>query len=338
MIYHALYHKLPSIALSFSLSFFLSFIFAGEIEPSSAAADLGISAVGDWGCSSNTEKTVNNIKNKNPQLVLALGDYSYQSTAKCWFDKIKSIDSRTKINIGNHDVDTKKLLNSYLNHFGLSKQYYSFDLQQVHVLTMSTEANFKSASAQFKFVNSDLEKATKNSNIKWIIVDMHKPVYSSPNTCSASSCKGSKTLRDVYHPLFDKYGVDVVLEGHVHDYQRSFPIKYNPSNPSKPIVTSSSNHNYNNPDGQIYAIVGTGGINLHGLSGKSSFISSQQDTKFGILDIKITNGGNKLDAKFYDNTGSIKDQFTITKSGENGISNNPFTPMKSSLKDPFSPH
>lgn len=106
MIYHALYHKLPSNALSFSLSFFLSFIFAGEIEPSSAAADLDISAVGDWGCGSNTEKTVNNIKNKNPQLVLALGDYSYQSTAKCWFDKLKSIDSRTKINIGNHDVDT----------------------------------------------------------------------------------------------------------------------------------------------------------------------------------------------------------------------------------------
>jgi len=78
---------------------------------------------------------------------------------------------------------------------------------------MATEANIKSGSAQFKFINSDLEKATKNSNIKWIIVDMHKPVYSSPNTCSASSCKGSKTLRDVYHPLFDKYGVDVVFRG-----------------------------------------------------------------------------------------------------------------------------
>lgn len=71
-----------------------------------------------------------------------------------------------------------------------------------------------------------------------------------------------------------------------------------PSNPSKPIVTSSSNHNYNNPDGQIYAIVGTGGINLHGLSGKSSFISSQQDTKFGILDIKITNGVTNLTQSF----------------------------------------
>ena len=46
---------------------------------STMATDLTISAVGDWGCNSNTGKTVSNIKNKDPDLVLALGDYSYQS-------------------------------------------------------------------------------------------------------------------------------------------------------------------------------------------------------------------------------------------------------------------
>ncbi|MFI5406755.1 MAG: metallophosphoesterase [Nitrososphaerales archaeon] len=318
--------------LSFAL--FLGFSVAIHLQP--AAADLGISAVGDWGCSSNTQQTVNNIKNKNPQLVLALGDYSYQSTAKCWLDKVKPIDSKTKINIGNHEVGTKKLLDSYLDHFKLSKQYYSFDFHQVHVLTMSTETSFKSNSAQFKFVNSDLQKASKNSSIKWIIVNMHKPLYSSPNTCSASSCKGVKSLRDTYHSIFDKYGVDLVLEGHVHDYQRSFPVKYNPSNPPKPVVTSSKKNDYVNPTGEIYALVGTGGINLHGLSGKSSFISSQQDSKFGVLDIKITNGGSKLVAKYYTNSGSIKDQFSITKLNS-GSNSNPFASGTSSLDNPFSP-
>ena len=110
---------------------------------SAAATDLTISAVGDWGCNSNAEKTVSNIKNKGPDLVLALGDYSHQSNAKCWFDRIKPIDSKTEINIGNHEDDTKKLLKSYLNHFGLSKQYYSYDFQNVHVLTMATQLNYK---------------------------------------------------------------------------------------------------------------------------------------------------------------------------------------------------
>ena len=73
--------------LSFAL--FLGFSVAIHLQPVSSA-DLGISAVGDWGCSSNTQQTVNNIKNKNPQLVLALGDYSYQRIAKCWLEQSKT--------------------------------------------------------------------------------------------------------------------------------------------------------------------------------------------------------------------------------------------------------
>ena len=101
-----LIRKCPHLLFShFSLGFSVTI----HLQP--AAADFGISAVGDWGCSSNTQQTVNNIKNKNPLLVLALGDYFYQSTAKCWLDKVKPIDSKTKINIGNHEVGSKKLLN-----------------------------------------------------------------------------------------------------------------------------------------------------------------------------------------------------------------------------------
>ena len=59
-----------------------------------------------------------------------------------------------------------------------------------------------------------------------------------------------------------------------------------------------------------------GGINFHGLSGKSSFVASQQDSKFGILDIQITNDGSKLQAKHYANDGSVKDQFSISKKAD----------------------
>lgn len=72
--------------------------------------------------------------------------------------------------MGDHDDDSKSLLDSYLSHFGLKKQNYSFDIQNIHVLTMATELDYKKGSKQFEFVNSDLQKASKNPSTKWIIV------------------------------------------------------------------------------------------------------------------------------------------------------------------------
>jgi hypothetical protein len=89
--------------------------------------------------------------------------------------------------------------------------------------------------------------------------------------------------------LFDQYGVDVVLEGHVHNAQRTFGIKY--SGGSTPTETGSAATDYSDPQGEIFAVVGSGGINFHALSGKPSWVKFQQDDKFGILEIKITNYG-----------------------------------------------
>lgn len=257
------------------------------------------------------QETVNNVQKQNPDLLLALGDYSYANTSACWFDLIRPIGSITRVGFGNHDVENSGLVNSYLNNFGLSRQYYSYKIGNVHILTISTEEIFTKGLQQYNFVLGDLEGANSDPKIKWIIVNMHVPLYASPNTCGDSGCDGDKNLRETYHPIFDKYGVDLVLEGHVHNYQRSYPIAYNSQNPSNPTVTSCSKDSYSNPDGEVFAIVGTGGENFHGLSDKSYYMASQQDSKFGILDMHIS--ANTLEAKFIDNTGSILDQFTINK-------------------------
>jgi Calcineurin-like phosphoesterase len=279
-----------------------------------AATDTHIAAAGDWGCSSNTEKTVNNVKSKNPQLLLALGDYSYEKTSTCWLDLIKPVDSITKINLGNHE--DHGLVDSYLSHFGLSNPFYSYNINNVHVLTMATEEKFDTNSEQYNFVVNDLRNAANNPDIKWIIVTMHSPFYSSPNTFKEFDCGGDEACQ-LYHPLFDKYGVDLVFQGHVHNYERSFPLKFNQATPSNPIVTSTMKTDYENPDGEIFAIVGTGGVNLHGLSDSAPFIASQQDSNFGILDIHLSD--NKLDAKFVTNDGVIDDHFSISKTAKKKI-------------------
>ena len=312
-----------------------------SFQPSHALADFNIDAVGDWGCNSNTDTTVSKINGRSPELVLALGDYSYQNTGTCFFDAIDPIDSITKINIGNHEDDDSESYSSYINHFGLGNPYYSYNLNNVHVLTMDSDrTSYSSGSAQYNFVVNDLQSASQNPNIKWIIVNIHKQMYTSPNTCGSSSCSNTGSdatnLRNIYHAKFDQYGVDLVLNGHLHNYQRTFPIKYDPGSPSSPTVTDSASTDYIDPQGEIFATVGTGGINFHALSGKSSFVKYQQDDFFGSLDILITNNGDKLVGKYFSNGGSKLDEFSITKTGGGGGGSYNYAPSFAATGSSFS--
>jgi predicted phosphodiesterase len=289
-----------------SISALVSSFSGISLELTQSAFGYNVSAAGDWGCNDNTKKTLSNIINKNPERVLGLGDYSYQSTADCWLAIVDPIDEKMKIAIGNHDDMSSSLLNQYMNHFNLSRQYYSFNYQNAHFVVLSTEQT-SNRSPQYDFVKRDLANASQNSNIDWIIVYMHKPLYTSPSVHA-----GESAMRDRYHPLFDQYGVDIVLYGHNHAYERSYPLKYDKANPSVPIITNNSKENYYNyTQGQIFATVGTAGQSVIHYDSKSLYIVTQYEG-YGFLDIDIA--GNKLVAKFYSNNdGSVKDQFTITK-------------------------
>jgi predicted phosphodiesterase len=286
-------------------------------------AAFNFGAAGDFGCSSNAGKTLSNIKSHTSvERVLALGDYSYQDTATCWLNLIdsKGIKGRTKITIGNHEDDSNEGFSQYMSFFGLSKTYYAFTYGNARVIVMDSDhSSYSSGSSQYNFVISELQSAAQNSNIKWIIVYLHKQMYTSPNTCGSGSCSNTGSdatnLRNIYHAKFDQYGVDVVLNGHVHNYQRTFPIKYDPGSPSSPTITSTASTEYSDPTGEIFAIVGTGGINFHGLAGKSSFVEDQQDDRFGALDLSIENNGYTLAGRYYTNDGVKRDVFKITKTG-----------------------
>ena len=115
--------------------------------------NFNIAAVGDWGCNSDTDKTVNSIKNQKPELILGLGDYSYKSSADCWLDAIQPIyDSNNQnannmqITIGNHEDSSSEDLNSYINALSLTRQFgqvYSFNFNNVHFLSMATEISYQ---------------------------------------------------------------------------------------------------------------------------------------------------------------------------------------------------
>ncbi len=272
-----------------------------------APSDFNFAAAGDWGCTDDTTDTVNNILGKNPELVLGLGDYSYdEDHADCWLKKVKPINDKMKIAIGNHDMEK---LNIYTNHFGLREQYYSFNYYNVHLVVLSTELPYKPFSSQYEFVENDLSKAASDPNIDWIVVYFHKQMYTSP-----SNHDDYPTLRSTYHPLFNEYGVDLVLQAHNHNYERTYPIKFNSNSPSNPIATTTNTNTYTDPDGQIFATIGTGGVSLYAFTGKADHFVKQYGD-FGILNIDVTNEpqSSSLTGKFYANNEKIIDQFIINK-------------------------
>ena len=286
----------------FSLNDFIS---------TSNVTDFNFGAAGDWGCTSDTIKTTENILDKSPELVLGLGDYSYDDSAQCWLDIINPLADKTMISIGNHDVESPEKLDEYMNYFGLKGQYYSFDYENIHFTTISTEIPYEEESPQYSFVSNDLAKASMDPNIDWIVVFYHSLAYTSPANIGKGN-SAEEELRDTYHPLFDKYSVDLVLQAHNHNYQRSYPIIYNSDDSKNPIITDNHENEYHNPKGIIFSTVGTGGAETYPLTGQASYIATQY-VGFGFLNIDLMNNGETLSGNFYANDGTIKDQFSISK-------------------------
>ena len=250
------------------------------------------------------------MQNKSPELVLALGDLSYQKEADCWFQMMSPLINKTKMVFGDHEYNFKNSsrLDEYLHKFNLTKQYYSFDYGNVHFLAMSSEVPFDKDSKQYSFVNEDLKRASENKSINWIVAYIYEMLYTSP-----TFHKPTGTIRDIYHPIFDKYHVNLALQAHSHNYQRTYPIKYNDKDPSNPLISDKNEEEYTNADGTIFNVIGTAGADLHNFTGQAPYVVKQFQ-RFGFLDVNITSDGKVMKGTFYENRdGTDKDHFTITK-------------------------
>jgi len=116
--------------------------------------------------------------------------------------------------------------------------YYSFDYGPVHfaVIDPYTSSIFHSDDAQFKWLEDDLAKSQK----PWKIVVTHVPLYDASGSNADAGCglvDFGKQLRQSLHPLLQKYGVQLVLQGHQHYYSRSTLKNFSNGNSITYIVT-----------------------------------------------------------------------------------------------------
>jgi len=270
---------------------------------------------GDYGCDSKTRQTIDGMEDEDPDLVFALGDLSEVKDSDCFFDIISNLDddSRFKVSLGDDDTGSTRY-GDYIRHFDLENPFYSFDYQNVHFLAMSTGKGsvipYVNGSEQYQFIQDDLNKTANNPNIDWIIVYGYRPFYTSPTLHPAN-----EILRETYPPLFEKYGVDMVITSHNHNYQRSYPLIYNIDSSRQPIVKDVNASQYNSPGVPIYFVVGTAGNNLYDFRGQAPYMVSQLQES-GFLHVNITKTDRDVLAGGFLNTetGNYDDQFMIIKS------------------------
>jgi hypothetical protein len=297
------------------LSFFILFeysnliVFAQESNSNYQGKDINIVVAGDFYCNDETEDTIENIISINPELIITTGDHVKDvRTIKCWIEMSQPIKDKMKIAIGNHDTEFKKIYKQIVDYHNIQDPYYSHDFQNVHLISMSTEHPFDEGSKQHEFIKNDLEKASKNQDIDWIVVHNHKPLYSTRNDMEIA-----EELRNTYHPLFEKYNADLVISSHNQYYERTYPILYNSESDKNPLIAYNSESNYYNTDGIIFLTVGTGGDELKDIVDKEDYYVIQNDEEYGFLNLKLESNGKTIVGEFHSNEGKVIDSFELIK-------------------------
>lgn len=209
-----------------------------------------------------------------------------------------------------------------------TEAYYSFDFANIHFIVLESMSLYNDA-GQIAWVTSDIQ----NTSQDWIIAFFHHPPYTkgSHNSDNAGESGGMTEMRTTFLPILEDNGVDLVLSGHSHSYERSFFINghyglsdtFDPNThkvqtgdgkddgDGKYLKTTSSN------GGAVYVVTGsagkTSGFNYDGFHEAMQVSKSQ----LGSSIIEIDNdgaGGQNLTLKFLRETGAIDDYFTINKS------------------------
>ena len=162
-----------------------------------------------------------NMAKDSPAFVLNTGDLVFGGDHEDYWDKFfnEGHDLFASVpfepSIGNHDSSQRNFYGLNFD-LGENKQaYYYYEYGHSVFIALDTTRNFAPGSAQYKFLVDRLEKARGKSPI---VVFFHHPAY------SFSMHKSDPQVQSYLVPLFEKYGVDLVLTGHDHNYQRVGPL------------------------------------------------------------------------------------------------------------------
>lgn len=213
-----------------------------------------------------------------------------------------------------------------------TQAFYSFDIGNIHFLSLDSYGKeeqtyrlYDTLGPQVNWIKKDL---AENKNKGWVIAFWHHPPYTMGSHNSDQEEELVK-IRENFIRIMEREGVDLVLNGHSHDYERSRMMKghYGPAstfNAKIHNLSTSSGRNDGSKDsapyqkdplnnkGTVYVVSGSAGK----LGGKqltyphnAMYFSDAEHGGASVLEVE----GNRLELKWVCADGEIRDQFTIVK-------------------------
>jgi len=304
--------------------------------------------IGDSGTADNNARAVRDAYrtrtgNEYTDLWIMLGDNAYSTGTDseyqaAVFELYPEMLKQSPLwaTLGNHDgasADSASQEGPYYDIFTLptnaeaggvasgTEAYYSFDYGQIHFICLeSYETNRASNGAMLTWLVNDLEATSQ----PWIIAYWHHPPYTKGSHNSDSESRLIE-MRENALPVLESYGVDLVLSGHSHSYERSYLIDshYGNSTTFSEVMKLDGGDGKKTGDGSyektaaiqqanngaVYLVAGSSGKISGGALNHPAMYASIN--RLGSVIVEVIE--NELSATFIDNTNAVLDAFTITK-------------------------
>jgi hypothetical protein len=116
-----------------------------------------------------------------------------------------------------------------------------------------------SSGAQKAWLEQELAASRRDHNVDWVVVCMHQVAISTVDNFNGADLG----IRQEWVPLFDRYGVDLVVCGHEHHYERSHPIRGQQANATlTPIPVATATDVIDTTKGTVHMVIGGGGTSV----------------------------------------------------------------------------
>jgi hypothetical protein len=291
-----------------------SFIHMTDTQPSSASETKAVISALDSICDASHEAS----------FAVHSGDIVDNGSREAYWTGLLDGARESLMNLpvapaaGNHDGYGSSY--SVQDHFSLSSPdqtrkdgvYYSFNYGPAHFTIINTNditSKGKLSNRQISWLTGDLSSA----GTRWRIVVMHKGIYTTGIHLDDSDVMA---LRSQLAPLFDRYGVDLVLQGHDHVYSRTHALKNGrvSSYGKTSKGPSSAETSYSKGSGTIYLIPNTFGPKLYPLLDSTPKLDLT--TFKSLFAHSLQPGSKSLDADGMPLRGTVRDYAAITVSPE----------------------
>jgi 3',5'-cyclic AMP phosphodiesterase CpdA len=158
--------------------------------------------------------------------------------------------------IGNHDNSSRNYFQSYFQTrlYAGGNRYYYQDWGDVRVVIIDSEIEFRPGSDQYQFLENALRGAAANDQL--IFMSLHYPPYSSGEHGSYLEA------RAILAELAPRFGVEVILAGHDHDYERTKAI-----------------------DGVTYIVAASGGATIRAINPSEFSVVMRTEPHFVLFDV-----------------------------------------------------